>query len=449
MSSGVETAAHKAKSTDVLVLGGSFAGIEVVHQILRLSDGRPPRITVVDRQERHGYLPLVQERITETIAADRSRLETASYVRSIPGARYVAGEIVGFDADKREVELADGSRLRGRFVVVALGSVAEPPPSIRGAEELVTYKEGTHFDRARAALAELLRSDGEPHVAVIGGGVSGCELAGELALLSRRRPEGWTAPTVTLVTGSDRLLPGHANRIGRKARRVLEAQGVRVRTGARLVEVRRGETEAPYRRTFPGAIDGLTVCEGDGEAVEIPCGLAFWAGGVRPAPILDRLDLPRTEAGWLSVGPTLQCFPTPTPTNPDVFACGDAVRIESGAGEWPTMQRAIECIWQAKRVAKSILLLAAHKRDYPDGVPPLSPHRLRSTFFYGISLGRRSLIVYRGLILDLPGVNHWFRRWLMRQYFARYEPLPGSQPAIEEDAADRDSRETKTEARAD
>ncbi len=429
--SSADEAPRKPKTTDVLVLGGSFAGIEVVYQILRLSDGRPPRITVVDRQERHGYLPLVQERLTETIAPEKSQLETASYVRSIPGARFVLGEIVGFDPDKREVELADGTRIRGRFVVVALGSVAEPPPDIEGAGDLVRYKEGADFEQARASLGEMLRAEGEHQVAVIGGGVSGCELAGELATLSRRRPQGWSAPVVTLVTGSDRLLPDHPPRVGRKARRLLESQGVRVRLGARLVAVRRGENDVPYRRAWTGAIDGITVREGEGETVEIPCSLAFWAGGVRPAPILDRLGLPRTEKGWLAVGPTLQCLPTPTPTNPDVFACGDAVRIRSGAGEWPTMQRAIECIWQAKRVARSIVLLAAHKRDYPEGVPPLLPHRLRRRFFYGISLGRRSLVVYRGLILDLPGVNHWFRRWLMRQYFARYLPLPGSQPASE------------------
>ena len=27
-----------------------------------------------------------------------------------------------------------------------------------------------------------------------------------------------------------------------------------------------------------------------------------------------------------------------------------------------------------------------------------------------------------GARVDVPGVNVWFRRWLMRQYFARYAP---------------------------
>ena len=50
-------------------------------------------------------------------------------------------------------------------------------------------------------------------------------------------------------------------------------------------------------------------------------------------------------------------------------------------------------------------------------------HELRREFAYGVSLGKRSLVVWGSLVVDAPGVNHWFRRWLMRQYFARYRPF--------------------------
>jgi hypothetical protein len=33
-------------------------------------------------------------------------------------------------------------------------------------------------------------------------------------------------------------------------------------------------------------------------------------------------------------------------------------------------------------------------------------------------------VAYRGASVDLPRINRWFRRWLMRQYIDRYEPLP-------------------------
>ena len=61
-------------------------------------------------------------------------------------------------------------------------------------------------------------------------------------------------------------------------------------------------------------------------------------------------------------------------------------------------------------------------------MPPLQPHTLRPGFAYGVSLGRRSLVVWGPLCVDLPRINHWFRRWLMRQYFARY---PAPAPAAE------------------
>jgi NADH:ubiquinone reductase (H+-translocating) len=189
--------------------------------------------------------------------------------------------------------------------------------------------------------------------------------------------------------------------------RALVAQGVRVELGARLVAVH--DDAIVVRRS--GADSGEE---------RIGCDMAFWAGGIAPAPLLAELPLPRTDAGWLAVGPSLQCFPTPEPTRPDVFACGDAVRIQGGEGEWPTMQRAIECLWQAKVVADAVLALAEHDPAYPEGVPPLRPHRLRRTFFYGVSVGAKSYVVYRGLRVHLPWITTWFRRWLMRQYFARY-----------------------------
>ena len=63
-------------------------------------------------------------------------------------------------------------------------------------------------------------------------------------------------------------------------------------------------------------------------------------------------------------------------------------------------------------VAKN-LMAARRDRD-------LTRHRLREDFAHGVSLGARSLVVYGGLVVDRPRVNTWFRRFLMRRYFARY-----------------------------
>jgi NADH dehydrogenase FAD-containing subunit len=413
---------------DVLILGASFAGIELYHQLRRHWGGRRLSVVIVDRQAAHGYIPLVQERLTERLPLARSELPTARCVVGDPHARYVVGEVVGFDPDAREVRLAAGERLRGRFVVVALGSTLAPPPALPGAGLLLGYKFAGEFADAHARLTALLTgaeppvaadrssehpyregvAPGELRIVVVGGGISGVELAGELAHLARARPPGWKAPAVTLVQSGARLLPDLCERAARVAERHLRAQGVDLRLGTRVERV--------------GA--GSVRLRGAGEAEELGCAAAFWAGGVRPAPVLAALGLPRTPAGWLQVGPTLQCFPTERPTRPDIFAIGDAARVVGGTGEWPTMQRAIECLWQAGLVARHLVRLAAEPPDYPRGVPSLQPHTLREDFPHGVSLGGASLVVYGRLVLDFPRLNTWFRRFLMRRYFARYPARP-------------------------
>ncbi len=395
----------------ILILGASFAGVELVYQLVRAFDGKPPPLVVVDRQPQHGYLPLVQERLCGVLGPSESRLDTQAFIESVPGARFVQGEVESFDAKTKTVTLGDGTTECGRFVVVALGSGFEAPGAIEGAEHILGYKGETDFQRAHERLAALLEGeDGRPEVVVVGGGISGCELAGELAALAKTRPRGWSAPKVRLVNSAEALVPGMSTRISRKAHAALEAQGVSIDVSSRV------------RRVTPETVELQTG--GSGSTKSVSADLVLWAGGIRPAPILERLGLPRTDSGWLAVGPTLQCFAQPQMTAPDIFACGDAVRVLGGDGEWPTMQRAIECIWQAKLVARNIATLHEQPSDYGEGVPPLTPHTLRSEFFYGLSLGARSMVLYRGVGLDLPGIGHRFRRWLMRQYFARYAPLP-------------------------
>jgi NADH dehydrogenase len=391
---------------DLLVLGASMLGIELVYQVRRRAK-RPVRTIVVDRQARHPYIPLCHERLCGRIPTRATELETAAYVGADPSSSFVQEEITGFDPETHVATLANGDTVRGRVVVVALGSSVAPPPGIEGASAMLTLKSIAAWERANEVVDAALRgaSDDAPSIFVVGGGISGVELAGELAHLRHTRPAGWAAPAVTLVHAGERLLPGLCSAAGRRAARLLAKQGVELRLRTRL----RGLTDG--RATLIGA---------DGAEDEKSTALAFWAGGLRPPGIVRALGLPTTDEGWLMVGPTLQCFPTPVPTDPEVFAGGDVVRIHGGDGEWPTMQRAIECIWQAKTLARNVLELLAEPPGYPDGVPPLHPHHLRTDFPHGVSIGSRSLIVYGRAVSDLGPISVGFRRWLMRRYFERY-----------------------------
>lgn len=396
-----------ATFADVVILGASFAGIEAYRLLRRNPVTRKLRVVVVDRLPDHGYIPLVHERVCGRIPAGTSSLPTRKWIERDPRAKFVTDTVVGMEPERGLVHLQASQAIKARFIIVALGSSVAPPTGIEGHQFLACLKFEPDFEQLRARLNALL-DNRKPasSIVIVGGGISGVELAGDLAHLRRQKPVGWQVPRVTLVQSRERLLPKLGRSAGAKALKKLRAQGVDVRLQTRLLSAQSNNVS-------------LQTAGGAGSET-ISCDLALWTGGLQPAPILAKLGLPLTEEGWLRVGPTLQCFAEVKPRMPEIFACGDAPRVFGGGGQWPTMQRAIECLWQAQTVVKNIATLAAEPAGYPHGVPPLVPHKLRTDFFHGVSVGAYSMITYGPIALELGPLAVWFRRFLMRQYFARY-----------------------------
>ncbi len=395
---------------DLLVLGASFTGLELVW---RLRKSRPNlHVVVVDRQARHVYIPLVHECLADRLADGDSWLDTRSELEA-RGAQFIHGEIVAFQPKVGEVRLADGRRIRGAAVVVALGSQL-CPPQFPGREQLQAVKFGGQFEQARSALRARLCSSREasvaPQILVVGGGITGVELAGELASLGNHGTESLNAPVLTLVHSGDRLLPDQGRRAGRIAQDRLRALGVDIRLRTRLVRCdAQSATLLEAGRIESG--------EGRGELL-LRFDLAFWAGGVRPGPIVAKLGLARTQDGWIKVSPELECD-TGSVSGVRVFAAGDIARICEVRGEWPTMKRAIECLWQAKTLAKTLARLLGPNAP-AHSQAKLVRHRLRRDFFHGISLGPSSLLVWGPFVVDLRSLGVGFRRWLMKLYMRRY-----------------------------
>ncbi len=396
--------------SDILVLGGSFLGIELVRRLRLDARGRALSVRVIDRQSVHPYIPLGHELACERMPMVESRtiLPTARYIESLASTSWIQGEIVGMDPSTRTVTLAGERAYQARAIVVALGSELRAPTLLPGAERLLGYKSEVDLDHAHRALEQLLGGrDGRgvaPTVLVVGGGITGVEIAGELAYLSRKRPKGWAAPKVVMVHSGSRLLPGLTERAGRKALAGLRRQGVEVLLEARLSEIVDGH--ARVRRV-------------DGEERTFACELGFWAGGLQPPGVIEQLGLQRDVLGWLRVDPYLRCVDAP-----GVFAAGDVARIyddpsDPSALAWPNMQRAIEAIFAAKTLARNVVATLDGEQSVADE-SRLRRHPLWTDFPHGVSAGACSLLVYGPIVVPTHRINTWFRRFLMRQYMRRY-----------------------------
>lgn len=392
---------------DLLVLGASFTGIELMHQLKRRRVLSRIDTIVVDAREVHGYIPLVHEMIAAEVDRSTYVLPTAEYVRSLPRTQYVVDTIVGVDSAARTATLASGQTIRARALVLALGSKVEVPASLSDPEVVPSPK----FLEQSDAIRERLRAAAPGRLVVIGGGITGVELAGELAMWCRKRGSGYT---VTLLEGANELLSRAGRAASRRAAKLLRQLGVELMFNVRVdaVEPHRVVFEPQKEERSPSA-----------NPIALDCSLVVWAGGIRPAAN-DALDVYRAADGWIEVDSALRCRNGRGETLSNVFAAGDAVRVTDESGRWPTMQRAIECIWQGKVLARNVeTVLAWSEGEAHHSQPSLVRHRLVRDFPYGISLGAHSLVLYGHLVINLRALGVAFRRFLMRRYFARYKPL--------------------------
>jgi NADH dehydrogenase len=160
---------------------------------------------------------------------------------------------------------------------------------------------------------------------VVGAGPTGVELAGQLAILSRRvlerdyRRIDPAAARILLVDGADAVLPPFAPRLREQARRDLQTLGVEVALDELAVAV---------------DAEGIEIRGPGGEERRIQARTVLWAAGVQASPLARALGAATgaetDRAGRLSVGPDLSL-----PGHPEVFAVGDMVRLDGVPGVAP------------------------------------------------------------------------------------------------------------------
>ena len=400
----------------IVVVGGGAGGLELVTRLgNRLGKRRKAHITLIDRRRTHLWKPLLHEIAAGSM--DIGVYETDYLAQSHwHSFRYRIGEMIGLDRARREMRVApfideDGDQVTAERVfgydtlVIAVGSLTNDfgTPGVKEhAISLETAVEAQRFHRRlvnaciRAhAQTEPLRP-GQLHVAIIGAGATGVELAAELHNTTRTlvsygldRIDPDKDIRLIVIEAVDRILPALPTRLSEAAHKLLDKLGVHVRTSARVAEV---------------LADGVKLASGE----IIPAELVVWAAGVKAPDFLKDLDgLETNRINQLVVRPTLQ-----TTRDENIFAIGDCAAApwlgKEGALVPPRAQAAHQ---QASHLVKQIKRRLAGK--------PLVEYRYRD-FGSLVSLGEYSTV--GNLMGGLVGGNLWvegYFAWLM--YLSLYK----------------------------
>jgi NADH:ubiquinone reductase (H+-translocating) len=371
----------------IVVVGGGAAGLELATRLGdRVGRRRRAAIALVDCARTHLWKPLLHEVAAGSL--DPGEYEV-NYLAQAHwhGFHYRFGQMIGLDRAAREVHLAATVDDEGRQItppravaydtlVVAIGSLTNDfgtPGVADFAVPLETPEQAARFNRrlVNACLRAQTQAGpvrpGQLHVAIVGAGATGTELAAQVHRtirevvaygLDRIDPE--RDIRIALIEAADRILPGLPERISKASRRLLEGMGIEMHTGARVTQI---------------TSEGLKLADGSFIASE----LMVWAAGVKAPEVLRDLDgLEVNRINQLVVEPTLQ-----TTRDPDIFAIGDCAACPQPGGLGPVPPRA-----QAAHEEAAHMMSQIKRRQRGED---LKPFRYRD-FGSLVSLGRHSTV---------------------------------------------------------
>jgi NADH:ubiquinone reductase (H+-translocating) len=379
----------------VLVVGGGYAGTLVARRIRRKLRRRGHELTVVNPENFMQYQPFLPEAAAGSIEPRHVVVPLRQVLR---GARFVAGEVVRLDHDRRvaTVRLMDGEQAEEPYdvVVVTAGSRSRILPVPGLAERGVGFKTLTEaiylrnrvlscLDVAAEATDPELRRAALTFV-FVGGGYAGVEALAELEDMARHalRYYPMLQPSDmrwVMVEASPRILPEIGPKLSAYAKARLERRGIEV-----LVETRLESAEGGVMRLSNGA--------------EYPADTLVWTTGVTAESLAGRSGLPVDRQGRVVADEFLRVSGLE-----GAWACGDAAAVpdpRTGGVSPPTAQHAL---FQARRLAKNLLRVMAGKAPKP---------------FRHKNLGMiASLGLYRGVANPLGVPLRGFPAWFLHRTY--------------------------------
>ena len=262
----------------VVIVGGGFAGVRACKALAQAD----VRVTLIDKRNFNLFQPLLYQVATGLVAPGDVATPLRQLVGKQSNVQVLLGEVTGLDAKKQQIHFGEKT-LTYDHLVLATGSGS----TYFGHEEWRTFAppmkilEHAQEIRRRLLMAmEQAEQTPDPAarkflqtVVIVGGGPTGCEMAGATSELMRnamRREFKQLNPDdsrIIVIDPGDRLLRAMPESLSASAQKTLESLGVETLFKGRVQSMQPGE---------------VTVGTPDGEQT-IQAATVIWTAGVRPS----------------------------------------------------------------------------------------------------------------------------------------------------------------------
>lgn len=376
----------------VVIVGGGYAGVKALE---RLAQSGLCEVVLVDQHPYHYLQTEAYELIANECSMSDVTIDLVALCLSYgEHVTFVKDTVREIDVERRRV-IGETSGHQYDYLLLCAGSRTAFTSATEGLRQ---YSQGVKTLRSALSfkqqfeqrLFERMESEGgwcsEPFNIVIGGGgLSGVEIAAEMAYYIRSfyRENTLTCDNmhVYLIIPHENVLDGMEPYLVNAAMVRLRSLGVNIVNHSRITSVE----------------DHALILNGSDR---ICFDFMIFTGGIIASTLTSKLELPKNKKGQLTVDPFLQVCDR-------VFAAGDIadLRDRSGSPIPPTAQGSEQSGDQA---AQNILFAIKGR--------PMTPADLRLKGMMIALGGQYAAISLLGWIRSTGWAGYWIKRLLMRGY---------------------------------
>lgn len=324
----------------VIVVGGGFAGIQLVRKL----DAKLFDILLIDKINHHQFQPLFYQVATSQIEPSSISFPLRHIFKNKTNVRIRLGEVLSVDVNNQKINTSIGE-YEYDYLVLAMGCKTNFFSNNEIKNNVLTLKTTYDAISIRNHILQIFEDiisakeeekESLSNIVIVGGGPTGVELSGAFSEIKRTiLPKDYpridfSKLKIILVEGSSNTLNNMSSLAKDESKKYLHKMGVDVMT-----------------ETFVKNYDGINLQLSNGETIKSKT--VIWAAGVIANTIQGIPENSITAGNRLIVDRVNRLLECDT-----IFAIGDMARMETPNYPKGHPQLANVAINQAKNLAKNL-----------------------------------------------------------------------------------------------
>lgn len=350
------------KKIKVLIIGAGFAGLRTAFILQKIMKNNVS-ITVIDKNEVNLFVPGIIGYVTNKLGKKNITMNLSELLKK-RRINFLQDKVKSINPERKEVYVGK-KVISYDYLVVSLGAETNTY-RIEGVDKYAfKFKTMKDADRLKREINILFKSKKEPNITVIGGGITGVQLASHLKDYFDKM-SFTNNIAISLVHSNHRVLKELLKSVSKKVEDYFLKKKISIFLNSKVAKIEKNKIHLQTKQMLHSD-------------------LIIWTGGITAPKELEKFNLNFSDKG-IYVNKYFQ-----TITEPFVFALGDCMSFKDKKLQKHSIKRAQIAHEQGKLVARNIANHILQKK-----MIPYTPKEIPTI----ISLSPNSILHYKKFIVQ-------------------------------------------------